>query len=305
MARRRCVEVQVVGFHAVNAVVVAGIGVNRKKQVGLFGYWRWRCAVRAKHRSRRRACRSRRRRARGPESVCPGGATSSERSFSIRPLGPMVPVSWPPWPASITMRLVLSPSARVRESLADVSGSGTEPGPTRRWRLYRCVFFYRMRLLSRRRFLLRLRRLLRKWMQRGWRLRRSWPSRGRLGVAVVAEGIASSVRSCSRKVERWNRYRPRSTAAAAGEVVALAGGIGRLCVRQFCFCIGAVNVHDQAVRIGQLKHRIIFYLRDFQDDAHHVRTVLRHANGFQIAAAGHVDGLCSNSRLSLAPSMSK
>src|SRR3990170_28091 len=39
-------------------------------------------------------------------------ATSSERSFSMKPVGPMVPVSCPPWPGSMTMRLTLSPSAR-------------------------------------------------------------------------------------------------------------------------------------------------------------------------------------------------
>ena len=42
-------------------------------------------------------------------------ATSSTSSFSSRPCGPCVPWSWPPWPASITMRPTLRPSARVSE----------------------------------------------------------------------------------------------------------------------------------------------------------------------------------------------
>src|SRR5258708_6312834 len=40
-------------------------------------------------------------------------ATSRHRSFSIKPVGPIVPVSWPPWPASITILPIFSPSARV------------------------------------------------------------------------------------------------------------------------------------------------------------------------------------------------
>src|ERR1035441_8559303 len=42
-------------------------------------------------------------------------ATSSTRAFSINPWGLWVPCSCPPWPASITMRPTLSPSARVNE----------------------------------------------------------------------------------------------------------------------------------------------------------------------------------------------
>src|SRR5579885_1828056 len=41
-------------------------------------------------------------------------ATSRQRSFSIRPVGPIVPVSCPPWPASITMRPIFNPKARVK-----------------------------------------------------------------------------------------------------------------------------------------------------------------------------------------------
>ncbi len=48
-------------------------------------------------------------------------ATSRHKSFSIKPVGPMVPVSWPPCPASITMRPILRPRARVKRGLAVVS----------------------------------------------------------------------------------------------------------------------------------------------------------------------------------------
>src|SRR5271165_2091134 len=41
-------------------------------------------------------------------------ATSSTRSFSSSPFGPIVPVSCPPCPASITMRPIFSPSARIK-----------------------------------------------------------------------------------------------------------------------------------------------------------------------------------------------
>src|ERR1039457_3475231 len=41
--------------------------------------------------------------------------TSRTRSFARRPLGPSVPLSWPPWPGSMTTRLILRPSARMRE----------------------------------------------------------------------------------------------------------------------------------------------------------------------------------------------
>src|ERR1035438_8827738 len=59
--------------------------------------------------------------------------TSRTRSFSRRPLGPSVPLSWPPWPGSMTTRLILRPRARMREfcpelvwraALAISSGAG-------------------------------------------------------------------------------------------------------------------------------------------------------------------------------------
>src|SRR3974390_1039663 len=43
-------------------------------------------------------------------------ATSRQRSFSMRPDGPIVPFSYPPWPGWIAMRLILRPSSRARES---------------------------------------------------------------------------------------------------------------------------------------------------------------------------------------------
>ena len=41
-------------------------------------------------------------------------ATSRHKSFSINPVGPIVPVSCPPWPASITILPIFKPSARVK-----------------------------------------------------------------------------------------------------------------------------------------------------------------------------------------------
>jgi len=41
--------------------------------------------------------------------------TSSTRSFSSRPFGPIVPVSWPPWPGSITILPIFKPRARIKE----------------------------------------------------------------------------------------------------------------------------------------------------------------------------------------------
>src|SRR6266481_3834368 len=40
----------------------------------------------------------------------------------------MVPVSWPPWPASITMRPILSPSARVNVDWPSRVGSAAFAG---------------------------------------------------------------------------------------------------------------------------------------------------------------------------------
>src|SRR5690242_4316088 len=56
-------------------------------------------------------------------------ATSRHRSFSIRPLGPIVPVSWPPCPGSITMRPIFNPSARVSECSPFRVGLATGTGP--------------------------------------------------------------------------------------------------------------------------------------------------------------------------------
>ena len=41
--------------------------------------------------------------------------TSSTRSFSCRPSGPIVPVSWPPCPGSITILPIFSPKARISD----------------------------------------------------------------------------------------------------------------------------------------------------------------------------------------------
>src|ERR1700720_4992857 len=55
-------------------------------------------------------------------------ATSRHKSFSIRPVGPMVPVSWPPCPASITMRPIFRPSVRVKVDWPSRVGSAALAG---------------------------------------------------------------------------------------------------------------------------------------------------------------------------------
>src|SRR6516165_899084 len=55
-------------------------------------------------------------------------ATSRQRSFSISPVGPIVPVSCPPWPASITMRPIFNPSVRVNVACPSRVGWGTVEG---------------------------------------------------------------------------------------------------------------------------------------------------------------------------------
>src|ERR1700730_932845 len=56
-------------------------------------------------------------------------ATSRHRSFSINPVGPMVPVSCPPCPASMTMRPIFRPRARDKDCWPSRVGSGMEGGP--------------------------------------------------------------------------------------------------------------------------------------------------------------------------------
>src|SRR5437588_9522212 len=56
-------------------------------------------------------------------------ATSRHRSFSIRPVEPIVPVSWPPWPGSMTMRPILSPNTRVKECSPLRVGFAAGSGP--------------------------------------------------------------------------------------------------------------------------------------------------------------------------------
>src|SRR5262249_9357637 len=58
-------------------------------------------------------------------------ATSRHKSFSIRPVGPIVPVSCPPWPASTTIRLIFNPSARVKVDCPSRVGNGAEVGCTK------------------------------------------------------------------------------------------------------------------------------------------------------------------------------
>src|SRR5882672_1318973 len=56
-------------------------------------------------------------------------ATSRHKSFSIRPVGPMVPVSRPPCPASMTMRPIFKPRARDKDCWPSRGVSGMEGGP--------------------------------------------------------------------------------------------------------------------------------------------------------------------------------
>src|SRR6266849_2403583 len=55
-------------------------------------------------------------------------ATSRHRSFSINPVGPIVPVSCPPWPASITILPIFRPSARVSVDCPSRVGCGALAG---------------------------------------------------------------------------------------------------------------------------------------------------------------------------------
>ncbi len=55
-------------------------------------------------------------------------ATSRHRSFSINPVGPIVPVSCPPWPASITILPIFKPSARVSVDCPSRVGCGALAG---------------------------------------------------------------------------------------------------------------------------------------------------------------------------------
>src|SRR6267143_3983243 len=56
-------------------------------------------------------------------------ATSRHKSFSMRPVGPMVPVSCPPCPASMTMRPIFKPRARDKDCWPSRGVSGMEAGP--------------------------------------------------------------------------------------------------------------------------------------------------------------------------------
>src|SRR3984893_16297949 len=56
-------------------------------------------------------------------------ATSRHKSFSIKPVGPMVPVSCPPCPASITMRPIFRPKPRDKDCWPSRGVSGMEGGP--------------------------------------------------------------------------------------------------------------------------------------------------------------------------------
>ena len=111
-------------------VVFAGICVDGNEQVGL-GAVRDGGALFQSHKSiSPAACKQSLRRGSSRwinlPSLC---ATSRHRSFSIRPLGPMLPVSWPPWPGSITMRPIFNPRARVRECSPLRVGCAAGAGP--------------------------------------------------------------------------------------------------------------------------------------------------------------------------------
>src|SRR6266852_2551727 len=56
-------------------------------------------------------------------------ATSRHRSFSIKPVGPMVPVSCLQCPASMTMRPIFRPRERLKDCWPSWVGSGMEGGP--------------------------------------------------------------------------------------------------------------------------------------------------------------------------------
>src|SRR5438046_8689353 len=55
-------------------------------------------------------------------------ATSRHKSFSIKPVGPMVPVSWPPCPGSITILPIFRPKVRVSVDCRSRVGCGELAG---------------------------------------------------------------------------------------------------------------------------------------------------------------------------------
>ena len=59
---------------------------------------------------------------------------------------------------------------------------------------------------------------------------------------------------------------------------------------------GAVDVNDQAVRIGQQEHGIIRHAIHFQHHSHYARLILRHANGLQKPATVQIDRLVQQCR---------
>src|SRR5437588_4093065 len=58
-------------------------------------------------------------------------ATSRHKSFSIKPVGPIVPVSCPPCPGSITRRPIFRPRVRVKVDCPSRVGCGALAGRTK------------------------------------------------------------------------------------------------------------------------------------------------------------------------------
>ena len=98
------------------------------EQVGVGAVGDMRCALRVERGCRPCACRQLRRRGYFPRSVARGEARRPGRDlFRASHAALWRPVSKPPWPGSMTMRLIFRPSSRVSESRA----SGVRAHPLR------------------------------------------------------------------------------------------------------------------------------------------------------------------------------
>ena len=215
-------------------------------------------------------------------------ATSRHRSFSIRPCGPMVPVSWPPWPASITMRLIFKPRARVRERWPSRVGLGTDGGSS-------AAIFGVLGLRHRR--------------------RRKRPSASRFdfaGTFVGREFILASVRlavsACEATAASLSlaAHKPRleqrrrmligavDTAFSARSLAVDAAACGRRLRGR-----GRAHVDHQPVWICQQKRGIIFGAIHIQHHTHDTLFVLRDAQRFQQAVVD-IPGLVGELGIELA-----
>ena len=205
--------------------------------------------------------------------------TSSTTSFSRRPVGPMVPVSWPPCPGSITMRPILSPRARVRVREPDSVGAaalGTPAAGTAFERFKRC----RSRLAG------------------GGVVRRVVEG-GCLRPRAPSTAPSGALAPCWSRLRLWARgFGVASDFGAAALLLAdrlmageLSPGCGGRAGRPderwspFAACsvsrlrlTASVDVNHQAEGIGQGQYRVIFDLLHIEHNPSHGIGELPHAD---------------------------